>query len=193
MELLALRQEAPFTSIYVTHDQLEAMTLGDRVVVMRAGRIEQVGSPEERLPSAAHPLRRRLRRHSQRARRHRARRQRRRGRCRHRHRPPEDPGLARRAGGGVALRGRGSSDPDRPGAGGGTRRAEGRVIRSVFQGTARLDLVGRPGNADRDRIVRRGAPGARHRGDGATRAGSSVRAPRRLIGAQSMRHLGMRP
>ena len=47
MELLALRQEAPFTSIYVTHDQLEAMTLGDRVVVMRAGQIEQVGSPED--------------------------------------------------------------------------------------------------------------------------------------------------
>jgi iron(III) transport system ATP-binding protein len=47
MELLALRQQAPFTSIYVTHDQLEAMTLGDRVVVMRAGRIEQTGSPED--------------------------------------------------------------------------------------------------------------------------------------------------
>jgi iron(III) transport system ATP-binding protein len=47
IELLALHQRRPFTSIYVTHDQLEAMTLGDRVVVMRAGRIEQVGSPEE--------------------------------------------------------------------------------------------------------------------------------------------------
>jgi len=47
LELLALRQQAPFTSIYVTHDQLEAMTLADRVVVMRAGKIEQVGSPEE--------------------------------------------------------------------------------------------------------------------------------------------------
>jgi iron(III) transport system ATP-binding protein len=47
MELLALRQQAPFTSIYVTHDQLEAMTLGDRVVVMRAGKIEQTGSPED--------------------------------------------------------------------------------------------------------------------------------------------------
>jgi iron(III) transport system ATP-binding protein len=47
MELLALRQEAPYTAIYVTHDQLEAMTLGDRVVVMCAGRIEQVGSPED--------------------------------------------------------------------------------------------------------------------------------------------------
>lgn len=47
MEILALRQEAPYTSIYVTHDQLEAMTLGDRVVVIRAGKIEQLGSPEE--------------------------------------------------------------------------------------------------------------------------------------------------
>ena len=47
LELLALRQAAPFTSIYVTHDQLEAMTLGDRVVVMSAGRIEQAGSPED--------------------------------------------------------------------------------------------------------------------------------------------------
>ena len=47
MELLSLRQRVPFTSIYVTHDQLEALTLGDRVVVMRAGKIEQVGSPED--------------------------------------------------------------------------------------------------------------------------------------------------
>ena len=47
LELLALRQQAPFTSIYVTHDQLEAMTLADRVVVMRAGRIEQVGTPAD--------------------------------------------------------------------------------------------------------------------------------------------------
>jgi len=47
LELLALRQQAPFTSVYVTHDQLEAITLADRVVVMRAGRIEQVGSPED--------------------------------------------------------------------------------------------------------------------------------------------------
>ena len=47
LEILALRQRAPFTSIYVTHDQLEAMTLGDRVVIMRAGKIEQQGSPEQ--------------------------------------------------------------------------------------------------------------------------------------------------
>jgi iron(III) transport system ATP-binding protein len=47
MELLSLRQKVPFTSIYVTHDQLEALTLGDRVAVMRAGKIDQVGSPED--------------------------------------------------------------------------------------------------------------------------------------------------
>jgi iron(III) transport system ATP-binding protein len=47
LELLALRQEQPYTAIYVTHDQLEAMTLGDRVVLMRAGKIEQVGSAED--------------------------------------------------------------------------------------------------------------------------------------------------
>ncbi|MCD9153716.1 ABC transporter ATP-binding protein [Aeromicrobium duanguangcaii] len=35
------------TTVYVTHDQTEAMTLGDRVVVMRAGKIQQVGSPAE--------------------------------------------------------------------------------------------------------------------------------------------------
>ena len=47
LELLGLRQQTPFTSIYVTHDQLEAITLADRVVVMRAGTIEQVGTPED--------------------------------------------------------------------------------------------------------------------------------------------------
>ena len=33
--------------VYVTHDQVEAMTLADRIVVMNAGRIEQVGTPQE--------------------------------------------------------------------------------------------------------------------------------------------------
>jgi multiple sugar transport system ATP-binding protein len=35
----------PTTSVFVTHDQVEAMTLGDRVVVMRDGRIQQIGTP----------------------------------------------------------------------------------------------------------------------------------------------------
>jgi multiple sugar transport system ATP-binding protein len=44
-ELAALHKRLGATMIYVTHDQVEAMTLADRIVVLRAGRIEQVGSP----------------------------------------------------------------------------------------------------------------------------------------------------
>ena len=46
-ELAALHGEIGGTMIYVTHDQVEAMTLADRIVVLRAGRIEQVGTPLE--------------------------------------------------------------------------------------------------------------------------------------------------
>ena len=46
-ELKALHQELGATMIYVTHDQVEAMTLATRVAVMRAGRLQQVGSPAE--------------------------------------------------------------------------------------------------------------------------------------------------
>ena len=45
VELLALHRELGATMIYVTHDQVEAMTMADRIVVLQAGRIEQVGSP----------------------------------------------------------------------------------------------------------------------------------------------------
>ena len=45
VELKKLHERLAVTSIYVTHDQVEAMTLGDRVVVMRAGLVQQVGSP----------------------------------------------------------------------------------------------------------------------------------------------------
>ena len=47
IELKRLRERVATTSIYVTHDQVEAMTLGDRVVVMREGRILQQGTPLE--------------------------------------------------------------------------------------------------------------------------------------------------
>ena len=47
MELLSLRRKLGSTFIFVTHDQGEAMVLSDRIGVMRAGRLEQVGSPEE--------------------------------------------------------------------------------------------------------------------------------------------------
>ncbi len=46
-ELSALHQRLKKTMIYVTHDQIEAMTLADRIVVLRDGRIEQVGTPLE--------------------------------------------------------------------------------------------------------------------------------------------------
>jgi ABC-type sugar transport system ATPase subunit len=46
-ELKKLRQRVPTTSVYVTHDQVEAMTLADRIVILNHGRIEQVGTPEE--------------------------------------------------------------------------------------------------------------------------------------------------
>ena len=46
-ELKELHQRLKTTSVYVTHDQIEAMTMGDRIVVMKDGRIEQIGSPLE--------------------------------------------------------------------------------------------------------------------------------------------------
>ena len=46
-EIILLRQKLDTTFIYVTHDQTEAMTLGDRIVIMRDGIIEQVGTPME--------------------------------------------------------------------------------------------------------------------------------------------------
>ena len=46
-ELAALRRRLGTTTIYVTHDQVEAMTLGDRIVVMHEGRVQQVGAPLE--------------------------------------------------------------------------------------------------------------------------------------------------
>jgi multiple sugar transport system ATP-binding protein len=45
LELKELRERVPTTSIFVTHDQVEAMTLGDRIAVMKEGYIQQVGTP----------------------------------------------------------------------------------------------------------------------------------------------------
>ncbi len=46
-EILKLRERINTTFIYVTHDQTEAMTLGDRIVIMRDGYIQQIGTPQE--------------------------------------------------------------------------------------------------------------------------------------------------
>jgi multiple sugar transport system ATP-binding protein len=46
-EIKKIHQKVQTTIIYVTHDQVEAMTLADRIVVMNAGNIEQIGSPQQ--------------------------------------------------------------------------------------------------------------------------------------------------
>ncbi len=46
-EIRRIQQTLGITSVYVTHDQIEAMTLSDRIVVMNQGRIEQIGPPQE--------------------------------------------------------------------------------------------------------------------------------------------------
>ena len=46
-EILKLQKRLATTTIYVTHDQVEAMTMGDRIAVMRDGRLQQLGTPEE--------------------------------------------------------------------------------------------------------------------------------------------------
>src|SRR4051794_30702963 len=46
-EILKLQQRLGTTTLYVTHDQIEAMTMGDRIAVMRKGVLQQIGSPED--------------------------------------------------------------------------------------------------------------------------------------------------
>src|SRR5262249_59234073 len=46
-EISLLHKELGVTTIYVTHDQVEAMTLGERVAVMRKGELQQVAPPQE--------------------------------------------------------------------------------------------------------------------------------------------------
>ena len=47
LELLSLQSQINFSAVYVTHDQIEALALADRIAVMDVGRIAQVGSPEQ--------------------------------------------------------------------------------------------------------------------------------------------------
>src|SRR3954466_6221392 len=59
-EIRALQQRLGMTMVYVTHDQTEAMTMADRVVLMRDGRIEQNGPPEQLYSRPATPFTARL-------------------------------------------------------------------------------------------------------------------------------------
>ena len=61
-EIRRLQQEVRTTTVYVTHDQVEAMTMGDRIAVMNDGVLEQVGTPGGALRAPREPLRRRLHR-----------------------------------------------------------------------------------------------------------------------------------
>ena len=62
LEITELHQQLGRPMIYVTHDQVEAMTMADKIVVLNAGRIEQFGSPMELYKHPEEPLRRRLHR-----------------------------------------------------------------------------------------------------------------------------------
>ena len=64
-EIRSLQRELGITTIYVTHDQEEALSMSDRIVVMSEGRIEQVGTPFEIYNYPRDALRRLLRRHAQ--------------------------------------------------------------------------------------------------------------------------------
>ena len=60
-EIAPLQAPPRVTTVYVTHDQVEAMTMGDRVAVLREGRLQQCGTPRHSTPPGEH-LRRRVHR-----------------------------------------------------------------------------------------------------------------------------------
>ena len=53
-EIRGLQRRMGITSVYVTHDQIEAMAMSDRVIVMNAGKIEQAGTPQKSITCPAH-------------------------------------------------------------------------------------------------------------------------------------------
>ena len=65
LELKELQTESGITTIFVTHDQVEAMVMSDIIVVMNHGRIEQMGSPSDIYQNPRQSIRRRFRRHFQ--------------------------------------------------------------------------------------------------------------------------------
>ena len=61
-EISTIQRQFGVTTLYVTHDQVEAMTIGDRVAVMRKSRLQQVADPQTIYDHPAEPVRRQLRR-----------------------------------------------------------------------------------------------------------------------------------
>ena len=64
-ELKRLQRELKITTVYVTHDQSEALALSHQIAVMNEGRIQQIGTPRDIYERPAEPVRRRLRRQHQ--------------------------------------------------------------------------------------------------------------------------------
>ena len=62
VEVKEIQRQLGVTTIFVTHDQSEALSLSDRIAVMSGGRIRQIDTPERALPQARRPLRRLLHR-----------------------------------------------------------------------------------------------------------------------------------
>ena len=63
-EIRALQRKLGITMVYVTHDQVEAMSMADRVVLLNRGRIEQNGTPVDLYESPGEHVRRALHRHA---------------------------------------------------------------------------------------------------------------------------------
>ncbi len=61
-EIKRLHLAEKATTVYVTHDQVEAMAMGDRIVVMSAAVVQQIGTPAAGLPQPGQPVRRKLHR-----------------------------------------------------------------------------------------------------------------------------------
>ena len=172
VELKKLHERLGTTAIYVTHDQVEAMTLGDRVVVMRDGRVQQVGDPMELYNEPGQSLRRRLYRLAGDEFRRRAHRRARMARCGPRARhlrikvpAPIAPRLGAYAGKEVDVRraARGSAHRRRRRSAGPELRRRGRGGRAARLGDParrcrRVDGDGRFGRTDRHRQGARKAP-----------------------------------
>ncbi len=106
VEIRALQQRLGLTTLFVTHDQEEALTMSDRLVVMDRGRVRQTGTPQELYRAAGEPVRGELPRPLQRV-----------------HGPQRDAGRVPRRRCRIAVRARGTARPLRAGgpagAGGG--------------------------------------------------------------------------
>ena len=62
-DLIELQARLQTTVVYVTHDQVEAMTMGHRIAIIADGALQQVGPPQEVYERPGEPVRRRLHRH----------------------------------------------------------------------------------------------------------------------------------